>query len=138
MKNIYKEQIKLTLSLDKNAEKLTYLTSILRSILQLSVVTSFEIIKEQTPSDEIDLDDLILRFSKPVDGLPLQILDNIIPFLRQYVDNQFLLGWFEATKNIEVPINKQLIKWVEFRNKRPAHGVLDLKVLMNGLRRQRN
>lgn len=128
MKNIYKKQLHYISLIDNNAEKLSYLTSVLRSILQVSVVTSFEIIKAQTPSDEIDLMDFTKRFCKPVDGLPLQILDNVIPFLRRYVDNEFLRGWFEQTQSIKSPLNKQLIKWVEFRNKRPAHGVLDVEV----------
>jgi hypothetical protein len=125
MKEIYKEQIEIACSIENNAEKLSYLTSVLRSILQLSIVISFDLIKAQTPSDEIDLDDSIERFCKPADGLPLQILDSIIPFLRRYVDNQFLYGWFEQTNTVKTPLNKQLAQWVEFRNKRPGHGVLD-------------
>lgn len=128
MKQIYQSHIKLSSELT-NAEKLTFLTSVLRSVLQTVVITSFEVIKAKTPSDEIDLVDFTNRFCKPVDGLPLQILDNVIPFLRGYLNPKLMLGWFEKTKTVKQPLSKQLIKWVEFRNKRPAHGVLDDTVI---------
>ncbi|KNC91278.1 hypothetical protein GM30_23420 [Trabulsiella odontotermitis] len=37
-------------------------------------------------------------------------------------------GWFESTREIEKPLSKQLVDWVEFRNKRPGHGVLDANI----------
>jgi hypothetical protein len=117
MKKIYESHIKLASKLS-NAGKLTFLTSVLRSLLQTVVITSFEVIKAKTPSDEIDLVDFTNRFCKPVDGLPLQILDNVIPFLRGYLNPKLMLGWFEKTKTVKQPLSKQLIKWVEFRNKR--------------------
>ena len=128
MKKIYINSLEHALSIDNETERLTYLTSILRSILQLSVVSSFEIIKAKTPSDEIDLIDFIKRFCKPADGLPLQILEGVIPFLRRYVDEQFLYGWFEETDSVNPSLNKQLVKWVEYRNKHPGHGVLDISI----------
>ncbi len=123
-KKFEKQLVKLT-SMEADSEKLSCLTSLLRSILQVAVVTSLETIKEKTPYDEIALDDLIKRFCKPVDGLPLQILDTVIPFLRSYVDPQFLKGWYKKNSRIQAPLNKQLTEWVQFRNKRQGHGVLD-------------
>ncbi len=128
MKQIYKKHLEHAGLIENDTERLTYLTAILRSILQLSVVTSFEIIKTQTPSDEIDLIDFTRRFCRPVDGLPLQILDAVIPFLRRYVDEQFLHGWFEQNTSVNIALNKQLVEWVEYRNKRPGHGVLDTSI----------
>ncbi|WP_076416841.1 hypothetical protein [Shewanella sp. UCD-KL12] len=128
MKNIYKSHIQRASQLN-DAEKLSFLTSVLRSLLQTVVVTSFELIQAKTPSDEIDLVDFTNRFCKPSDGLPLQILDNTIPFLREYVAPQLMLGWFEKSEAVSCPLGKQLVKWVEFRNKRSAHGVLDDKVV---------
>lgn len=128
MKNIYVEHLAYASTIKNESEKLTYLTSVLRSILQLTVVASFELIKAQTPSDEIDLEDFTNRLCKPSDGLQLQVLDNVVPFLRRYVDKQFMHGWFENTESIDKPLSKQLITWVEFRNKRSGHGVLDEKI----------
>ncbi len=128
MKSIYENHIQNANTLN-DAEKLSFLTSVVRSLLQTVVVTSFELINAKTPSDEIDLVEFTNRFCKPVDGLPLQILDNVIPFLREYINSQLMSGWFEKTKTIKKPLGKQLIEWVEFRNKRPAHGVLDDKVV---------
>ncbi|MEW6990471.1 hypothetical protein AADZ91_07245 [Colwelliaceae bacterium 6441] len=128
MKKIYESQIDKLSELN-DSEKLSFLTSILRSLLQTVVVTSFELIQKKTPSDEIDLLDFTNRFCKPSDGLPVQILDNVIPFLREYVAPQLMLGWFEKSESVTSPLGKQLVKWVEFRNKRSAHGVLDDKVV---------
>ena len=125
MKFIYKNCLADALRIDNRSEKLSYLTSILRSILQTAVVSTFEITKQLTPHDESDLAELADRFQKPADGLPIQILDNLIPFVRGHVDKQFLTGWYEPTRNVATPLSKLLIEWVVFRNKRPGHGVLD-------------
>ena len=125
MKNIFKGHISTASAIVNNSERLTYLTSVLRSLLQLTVVTSFELIRAQTPADEIDLKEFTNRFCKPSDGLPLEILDSVIPFLRCYVNKQYMNGWFEPTSSVLVPLNKQLMSWVQFRNKRTGHGILD-------------
>ena len=127
MKEIYKGHVETANKLSEG-EKLSFLTSVLRSLLQTVVVTSFELIRAKTPSDEIDLLEFSNRFRKPVDGLPVEILDNVVPFLREYVAPQLVSGWFEITKSSKTPLSKQLKTWVEFRNKRPGHGVLDDKI----------
>lgn len=125
MKNIYLNQLHIASEMQNHSQKLVFLTSVLRSLLQTAVISSFEIAKNLTPSDEVDLSELTNRFCKPSDGLPLQILDTLTPKIRSYVANDYLYGWFESTKEIENPLSKQLINWVEFRNKRSGHGVLD-------------
>lgn len=125
MKRIYQESFAEASKIDNHTERLTFLTSILRSILQTAVVCTFEITKSFAPHDESDLAELAERFQKPTDGLPLQILDNLTPFVRAHVEKQFLFGWFEVVRGIETPLSKKLIEWVEFRNKRQGHGVLD-------------
>lgn len=127
MKKLFEGQLEIARSIENNSEKLTFLTSILRSLLQSSVVVTFEITKALTPSDDIGLSELTERFCKPTDGIPLQILNTLIPVVRGYFSKDFLMGWFEGTKQVSSPLSKQLVQWVEFRNKRPAHGVLDRK-----------
>jgi len=58
MKEVYKGHIEIAKELS-DAEKLTFLTSVLRSLLQTVIITSFEFIRAETLSDEIDL----LQFS---------------------------------------------------------------------------
>lgn len=125
MKKIYQQHLEHSEGLVNDSERLLFLTSVLRSLLQLAVISCFDVTKALTPHDESDLSELSQRFCKPVDGLPLQILDNLIPFLRGYVEKGFLQGWFETTRYVPEPVSKQLVEWVEFRNKRPGHGVLD-------------
>jgi tetratricopeptide (TPR) repeat protein/archaellum biogenesis ATPase FlaH len=127
MKKLFEGQLKLARSIENNSEKLTFLTSILRSLLQSAVVVTFEITKALTPSDDVGLSELTERFCKPTDGIPLQILDTLTPVVRGYFSKDFLMGWFESTSQVSSPLSKQLVQWVEFRNKRPAHGVLDQK-----------
>ncbi|NHE81499.1 hypothetical protein G9400_17610 [Klebsiella michiganensis] len=127
MEKKYIEYLHAAQTVQNDSERLSFLTSTLRSLLQTAVISSFEIAKNLTPSDEHDLIELTNRFCKPSDGLPLQILDTLTPVIRSYIANDYLHGWFESTKLIEKPLSKQLIEWVEFRNKRTGHGVLDEK-----------
>ncbi|MBA1225315.1 tetratricopeptide repeat protein [Stutzerimonas stutzeri] len=126
MKSIYQHQLELASAIENNSEKLTFLTAVLRSVLQLAVISTFEIAKKLTPHDESDMAELAERFCKPADGMPLQIIDNLAPFLRAYVDKTLYPGWFETTKVVPTPLSRQLVEWVAFRNKHPGHGVVDI------------
>jgi len=125
METKYLEHLTIASSIENNTEKLMYLTSLLRSLLQTTVIITFELTKKETSYDEVGLIEFINRFLKPVDGLPFEIFTHLIPLLRDNMNNAFLLGWFEETKQIKKPLNKELQKWVTFRNSKPAHGVLD-------------
>ena len=127
MKEIYKKYIEEVDEIDNLSEKLTCLTSILRSMLQMSVITSFEITRGLAPSDELDLRQLTEKFRTPSDGMPIQILDSLVPLVRTYVNKQFIHGWFESNNQNE-SMSKRLQEWVSFRNSRPGHGVLDAAV----------
>jgi tetratricopeptide (TPR) repeat protein len=127
MKKLFEGQLEIARSIENESEKLTFLTSVLRSLLQSSVVVTFEITKALTPSDDVGLSELTERFCKPTDGIPLQILDTLTPIVRGHFSKDFLMGWFEGTRQVSSPLSKQLVQWVEFRNKRHAHGVLDKK-----------
>ena len=138
MKDIFTESLKVASKIENDNEKLTFLTSILRSLLQTSVVTTFEIVKEFTPSEEVGLSELTRRFCKPTDGLPVQVFDALIPVVRSYVSKDFLIGWFESNKQVSKPLSKQIVEWVEFRNKRPGHGVLDSRTTTEWVERTEN
>jgi len=127
MEKLYKKYLKDMTSISNPVERLTQLTSLLRSLLHVAVVSTFELTKEETPYDDVGLVDLINRFKTPVDGLPLDIFTHLTPTLRTYTSNNFLLGWFEETDNITLSLDKQLRKWVEFRNKL-AHGGVDTNI----------
>ncbi|SIP94257.1 tetratricopeptide repeat protein [Marinobacterium stanieri] len=125
MKTLYQEALISAIEKENHTEKLTYLTSLLRSLLQTVSVSIFEITKDQTPSDEVSLFDLTNRFTKPSDGLPVEAIETLTPLIRGYAYKDFLPGWFEKTKDVEYPISKRLIEWVQFRNKKQGHGVID-------------
>jgi tetratricopeptide (TPR) repeat protein len=86
-----------------------------------------EITLQATPTidDDLNFVQFLDRFSQPSDGLPVEILDTLVPRIRSLVFRGYMTGWFEATGGFDKTIVSALTEWVEFRNKRPGHGVLD-------------
>ncbi len=125
MKNIYKREIEVASAIDDKFSKLSYSTSILRSLLQLVTVSAIELSEQQTNTDDIGLDSYIIRLREPSDGLPITILDNIIPHLRSQIHPRICYGWFEKIGQEESNLTRDLQSWIEFRNKYPAHGITD-------------
>lgn len=127
MKTIYSKEINLAIGLPSDSEKFQHFTSIIRSILQTATICSFEIVKGMTPYTENDanISPLLGRFCQPSDGLPIEALDALIPIIRSHVSKTYMLGWFEKDEITGRSLSQDLISWVEFRNLRPAHGVLD-------------
>lgn len=128
MLDIYTRQLEIARLNDSNGETLSYLTSILRSLLQNLALSSLEVTIQATPivDEDSNLKLYIDRFSQPSDGLPIEILDALIPKIRSLVFRGFMKGWFEKSATSDNTIVDALTEWVEFRNKRPSHGVLDL------------
>lgn len=127
MKNIYIEQLNIGRESDSDSQKLNYFSSIMRSLLQNLAITSFEIVSALTNSIEDDsrLKGLLDRFGSPSDGLPVEALEILIPIIRAYVSKNYMTGWFEVSPKLSKPLCTELLEWVTFRNKKPAHGVVD-------------
>ena len=128
MFEIYTKELNIARAQGSPAEALSYLSSIIRSLLQALALSSIEVTVQATPvaDDEGSLKQFIDRFSQPSDGLPVEVLDHLVPRIRSLVFRGFLQGWYEKTDGSEKSIVEALTEWVEFRNKRPGHGVLDL------------
>lgn len=126
MKNIYATEIEFANNLDGDSEKFQYFTSIIRSILQTATICSFEIVRGMAPYTENDADvsSFLGRFGQPSDGLPVEALDVLVPIIRGHVSKTYLTGWFERLESDQT-LAQDILSWVEFRNRRPAHGVLD-------------
>lgn len=127
MQKIYLEQLEIARSHQSEAEVLSHLSSIMRSLLQSLALTALEVALEATPAidDDLSLNQFLDRFSQPSDGLPVEILDTLVPRIRSYVFRGYMNGWFEKSDGFDQTIVSALTEWVEFRNKRPGHGVLD-------------
>ena len=125
MFNKYTELLDQICKIENNFEKLSFLTSLIRSILQVAAISSLEIANKYTISDEIGIQDFLCRFDAPSDGLPREILEILVPLIRSDYDLEYLNGWFESTKS-DVPLAKKVLEWTEFRNKRAGHGVTDI------------
>lgn len=128
MLDIYTKQLEIARHHGSDAESLSYLSSILRSLLQTLAISALEVTIQATPvvDNDSNLKQFIDRFSQPSDGLPLEILDSLVPKVRSLVFRGFMKGWYEKENGGEKTIVEALTEWVEFRNKRPGHGVLDL------------
>lgn len=128
MFEIYTRELNIARAQESDAEALSYLSSIFRSLLQTLALSSIEVMLQATPiaDDDGTLKQLIDRFGQPSDGLPIEVLDYLVPRIRSLVFRGFLNGWYEKNNDNEKSIIETLTEWIEFRNKRPGHGVMDL------------
>lgn len=103
--------------------KLSYSTSLLRSVLQAACVAVIEVAMSLVDDDNLPLNtnERIFRFHKPSDGILLEILDSLIPCVKS-IDRQFCIGWFEPVQ--KTPLCTLILSWVESRNQ-DAHEVTD-------------
>ncbi|CAB3810210.1 hypothetical protein LMG28614_07229 [Paraburkholderia ultramafica] len=129
MYKIYEAQLHEATFSQSDSQKLSYLSSVMRSLLQSLALSTFEIALRMTPAkdDNTVIRGLLDRFAQPADGLPLEALDVLIPIVRSNVAKTYMVGWFEKSAHSDHPIVSQLLEWIEFRNRKPAHGVLDAK-----------
>ena len=75
----YTELLKQICSIENDFEKITFLTPLVRSILQLAAISSLEIFDKFMISDEIGVEGFLARFDSPSDGLPREILEVLVP-----------------------------------------------------------
>ncbi len=125
MLNTYKNCLKSIEEMNSAGDKVSYLTSILRSILQTTSLITLELVSSM-PEHMSSISSLKERFETPSDGFIIQILNSTIPIIRSTLATNFINGWYETT-NSDMSISAFLISWVEFRNKKSGHGVSDLK-----------
>lgn len=127
MQSLYQSQLVSARGLGSDVASLTHLSAILRSMLQSAAICAIEIVREAAPATEHDteLDGYLDRFGQPSDGLPIEVLDHLVPAIRGLVSRQYFRGWFEATDAGDPPLVTQLNEWVRFRNHRLGHGVVD-------------
>lgn len=125
MKTIYLKEKELANSMQLT-DRFISLTNILRSILQTISITTLELAKNETSTDEIDLSGIVERFRRPADGMPVDIIDKLTPHLRSHFEKRLFSGWYEKSNpGLEKPLSILLQEWVAFRNNKPGHGVLD-------------
>src|SRR5882724_6205276 len=86
MKTIYEREIAVAKAVESDAERLSYLGSVLRSMMQALAIVSLEAVRELTPysAHEANLTQLVLRFGQPSEGLYGEILEATIPIVRSH------------------------------------------------------
>ena len=120
MKNLYNKELEKIDLLTSNSDKLNHSNNILRSIFQTTALTLIDITLHLTDDYSESLPDLILRFYQPSDGLPIEVIDEVLPLIRSTHRGAFLDQWFMARDENE-SLAKRALEWVQFRNKF-AHG----------------
>ncbi|MCG9609725.1 hypothetical protein L1D41_08460 [Vibrio harveyi] len=126
MKDLYLKILSELPSSLSPTEEVNFLTSVLRSILQVTTLTSLELCVSEVPEHELDVFRFIRRMEQPSDGTPIEILEALLPILRTYVDRNLCKGWYREN-GCETGLSTQLNEWVTFRNDTTAHGVLSQK-----------
>lgn len=126
MRKLFETQQAIAEQLTSSSEKVNYLCSVLRSLLQVTAVTALEIVRNHTPDsvDNAALGAFARRFSQPTDGLPVEVLEVATPVIRGYVSRTYHAGWFEHDSTYNNTLATEVAAWVAFRNRKPAHGVL--------------
>lgn len=126
MKDKFNAELEHSRSMTSSVEKVIYLSSVLRSVLQTAAISSLEIATQLIPSasDDKVIAGFLDRLRQPSDGLPVEIIDYLTPPIRSFIDRAFCNGWFEPGV-VGNPLIRDLTAWIEFRNKKPSHGVLD-------------
>lgn len=129
MINLYVAQRNLAQSIDNDTDRLSYSICILRSLLQLAAITSLEIIEKRTPFPENNEQIPVLahKFSRPLDSLPIEILDESTPIIRSLINNSFNHGWYKGEKTLSPGLAQTLQEWLAFRNDKIGHGALSTK-----------
>ena len=123
MINLYNKVVSKVPTNLTSIEKVTFYSSVLRSILQVAAFTSLERCSRYLPENEIDLEASLIRMQQPSDGLPIEIIESILPGLRTYVDRNISYGWYKEGQEL-LGLGNRLRKWVQFRNDTVAHSVL--------------
>ncbi|WP_270820942.1 hypothetical protein [Aeromonas sp. Y311-2] len=105
MKTIYLKEKELANRMQLT-DRFISLTNILRSILQTISITTLELAKNETSTDEIDLSGVVERFRRPADGMPVDIIDKLTPHLRSHFEKRLFSGWYEKSNpGLEKPLS---------------------------------
>ncbi|MBN5031084.1 hypothetical protein JY419_16765 [Stenotrophomonas maltophilia] len=137
MKEYYKAELAVARSLASGSDKLGYSMAVLRSLLQTLAVTTIEVALASTPSSEDDLalQPLLERLSQPTEGLMIELIDHLVHRIRSLSDRNYYRGWYETVRGEHAPLAQRLTEWVQFRNKKVAHGVVDAASAEEGAKR---
>ena len=95
MKNTYLDTLSTLPPSLSPTEEVNFLTSVLRSILQVTALTALELCVSEVPEDELDVIRFIRRMEQPSDGTPIEVLESLLPLLRTYVDRNLCKGWYK-------------------------------------------
>ncbi len=131
MKTIYLALLSQLRKRPSTGLEFDFFFSMQRSLLQYVAIASIEYYSTSVRDDSaVDLNDILHRIHSPNDSTAVDILDILIPPIRQQGWPSFCQGWFERPPEVgqnllQKPLVTLLTEWVAFRNDRPGHGVVD-------------
>lgn len=126
MKNLYENSLAEMPKGLSTVEEVNFLTSYLRSLLQIATLTALELHLSEVPEGELDLSRLIRRMEQPSDGTIIEVLETVLLPLRAYVDRNLCKGWYKES-GVTNGLASQLKTWVNTRNDTVGHGLLSQK-----------
>lgn len=126
LSNIYLSELEKIKDSSEPHYKLNYSLSILRSLLQAAAVVAIEISDRLIDEAELPNNYKLLksRMQEPNDGLAREVIDSLTPVIKGQINPGFYNCWFESYSGDQSFCDK-INEWVEFRNCRYAHGVVD-------------
>lgn len=65
----------------------------------------------------------------------VEIIDHLVHRIRSFSDRNYYRGWYETVRGEHASVAQQLTEWVQFRNKKVAHGVVDAAAAEEGAKR---
>ncbi|SEU37419.1 hypothetical protein SAMN05443639_1243 [Stigmatella erecta] len=137
MRELFARQLETALALPEG-NQFQFLIALTRSILQHAAVSAVEYCASELDEDDVELSSCARQLLAPADGTPLEILDRTIPLIRSSGWGDCAVAWFEASstrkgKGENLPLSRQVERWVKFRNDRPGHGVVDEATMRDAL-----
>jgi hypothetical protein len=139
MRDIYKRTIAQATFLDDDVLKYTYFCSLWRSLLQLAAITAFDVSWHRADEEHKPfLSEIAKRLLQPSDGDFLEALDRLIQVMYAAGWKDCVPTWFDIPQPLRasippLPLRKLVEAWIQERNNRTGHGVLDRQTVLKGL-----
>lgn len=120
MKLFYSSELEKVKALQNSSDRLLHSTNIIRSLQQTISISLLQVVTDLVDSYGSDITNFIDRYQKPNDGLPREIIEKSLPLLNSIQTTSYFSAWYDQKEKFG--LSRQLLEWIEFRNKTLSHG----------------
>lgn len=127
----FRAELGVALAITDVVARVQYLNSVIRAIMQCAAVAAAEYwIEFGAPIHDPEALGVIERLRQPTDGIPREVLNQVLASMDANVWPGCAPRWFEKAAGSDgsgrcAALTRQAEAWVKYRNARPAHGVQD-------------